>query len=133
MSQRFVVLDASVGVKWFRDEPGSDAARELLRQHAAGAVRLVVPSLFFYEVIDVARRHFGPDGARRIWQSLSADELVYSNPDAELLDRTVEVAATLGCTLYDAAAPALAEHLGCELVSADHKAHGRFPGAVIIR
>ena len=132
MSGRFVVLDASVGVKWFREEPGSDAARDLLRQHATGTVRLVVPSLFFYEVIDVARRHFGLASARRIWQSLSADELVYSNPDAELLDRTIEVAATLGCTLYDAAAPALAEHLGCELVSADQKAHGRFAGVIMI-
>lgn len=132
MSARVVVLDASVGVKWFRDERGSDGARDLLRQHGAGAVRIVVSSLFFYEVIDVARRHFGADAARRVWRALAADELAVSNPDAELLDRTVEIAAALGCTLYDAAAPALAERLGCELVSADRKAHGAVSGVVLI-
>ena len=132
MSAPLVVLDASVGVKWFRDEPGSDRAREYLRAHGAGAVRIVVPSLFFYEVLDVARRHFGAEGARRIWTSLAADEIAFSNPDAALLDRTLQVAAEHGCTLYDAAAPALAERLGCELVSADRKAHGSVPGVVLI-
>ncbi len=132
MSGRLAVLDASVGVKWFREEAGSDAARGLLRGHAAGTLRIVVPSLFFYEVIDVARRHFGIDVARRVWQSLAADEIVYSNPDADLLERTLEIAAELGCTLYDAAAPALADHLECPLYSADRKAHGALPGVVIV-
>ncbi|MDP2182993.1 MAG: type II toxin-antitoxin system VapC family toxin [Actinomycetota bacterium] len=132
MSGRFVVLDASVGVKWFRDEPGSDEARDLLRQHAAGTVRLVVPSLFLYEVLDVARRHFGVDGARRVWRSLVSDDLVVAGPDAELMGRTLDVAGALGCTLYDAAAPALAEHLDCELVSADARAHARHPGVRLL-
>lgn len=39
--------------------------------------------------------------------SLAADELVVSSPDAGLMDRTIDVAEELGCTLYDAAAPAL--------------------------
>lgn len=129
---RLVVLDASVGVKWFRDEPGSTQARELLREHASGTVRLVVPSLFLYEVLDVARRHFGTDGARRVWRSLLADDLAVASPDAELLGRTIDVAESLGCTLYDAAAPALAEHLGCELISADRRAHGEFSDVRLI-
>lgn len=132
MNARLVVIDASVGVKWFRNEPGTDEARDLLRQHASGTVRLVVPMLFLYEVVDVARRHFGVEGARRVWKSLAADELVVSSPDSGLMDRSIDVAETLGCTLYDAAAPALAEHLGCELVSADRRAHEAFPGVVLI-
>ena len=132
MSARLVVLDASVGVKWFRDEPGTHEARDLLRQHATGVVRLVVPMLFLYEVVDVARRHFGVQAARRVWQSLAADELVVSSPDAGLMDRTIDVAEELGCTLYDAAAPALAEHLGCEFISADRRAHGAFSGVMLI-
>jgi predicted nucleic acid-binding protein len=132
MNARLVVIDASVGVKWFRDEAGTEEARDLLRHHASGGVRLVVPMLFLYEVVDVARRHFGVEGARRVWRSLAADELVVSSPDSGLMDRSIDVAETLGCTLYDAAAPALAEHLGCELVSADRRAHGAFPGVVLI-
>ena len=132
MSARLVVIDASVGVKWFRNEAGTDEARDLLRQHAAGAVRLVVPMLFIYEVLDVARRHFGVEAARRVWRSLAADELVVSSPDAGLIELTIDTAEALGCTLYDAAAPALAEHLGCELVSADRRAHGAYPGVVLI-
>ena len=36
------VIDASVGVKWFRNEPGPHAARELLARHVAGEIAIAV-------------------------------------------------------------------------------------------
>ncbi len=132
MTDAALVLDASVGVKWFCDEPGSAEARDLLRRHAAGTIRIAVPVLFLYEVLDVARRHFGVTGARSVWESLLADDLAVATPDAEMLTRTIDIAGTLGCTLYDAAAPALAEHLGCTLVSADRRAHGSVAGVMLL-
>jgi predicted nucleic acid-binding protein len=38
----------------------------------------------------------------------------------------------LGCSFYDALAPALAVLLGATLVSADARAHSRFPGVRLI-
>jgi predicted nucleic acid-binding protein len=127
-----LVLDASVGVKWFREEPGSPEARDLLRACAAGDVRLAVPTVFLYEVLDVARRHLGAGGARRVWHAFSNDEVAVLGPDAELVELTLEVAERLGCTLYDAAAPALAQRLGWPLASADRRAHGDVPGVMLI-
>lgn len=129
---RTIVLDASVGVKWFRDEPGSAEARQLLRDHADGSLRLVVPVLFFYEVLDVVRRCFGAERTLQVWQALLADDLVVANPGAQGFEGAIEVASRHGCTLCDAAAPALAEVLECTLVSADRYAHGKVPGVQLI-
>jgi len=119
-----LVLDSSVGMKWFRNEAGSDAARQLLRDHGEGRVSLVASSIFQFEVCDVARRHFGVAGARAVWDSISRDGIALLGVDAELTGRMFDVCERLGCTLYDAAAPALAEYLNCGLVSADRRAHG---------
>lgn len=127
-----LVLDASVGVKWFRDEAGSDEARQLLRDHGEGRVSLIAPSIFLFEVLDVARRHFGAAGARAVWDSISRDGIALLGVDPELTVRMLDVCERVGCTMYDAAAPALAEYLGCGLVSADRRAHGGVEGVLLI-
>lgn len=127
-----LVLDSSVGVKWFRDEVGSDEARQLLRDHGEGRVSLVAPSIFLVEVLDVARRHFGVPGARAVWESISRDGIALLGVDPELTTRTLDVCERLVCTVYDAAAPALAEYLKCDLVSADRRAHAGFGGVRLI-
>jgi len=120
-----LVLDASVGVKWFKDEPGSDEAIALIDRLGAGEVALVVPAVFPHEVLDVVRRRYGASRARRAWARFDAAGLVVAGVDASLIDATLAVAERFGCTVYDAAAPALAARLGCAFVSADRRAHGR--------
>jgi predicted nucleic acid-binding protein len=132
MSVPLVVIDASVGAKWFRDEPGSADAVALLRSHGVGEIRLAVPVVFMHEVLDVARRSGGLDLARSVLGSLAQDEIVVVGADADFLGRVLQVCGRLDCTVYDAAAPALAELLDAQLVSADRRAHGDFPGARII-
>ena len=126
MTAPVFVMDASVGVKWLRDEDGSADARALLDQHSKGAVRLVVPVIFIHEVLDVARRLYGVDAAAGLWQRLAKDEIVIVGLDAGLTDETLQMCRMLGCTFYDAAAPALAHRLNVTLVSADRGAHGRY-------
>lgn len=127
---RPIVLDASVGVKWFRDEAGSVDARELLALHGAGEVQLAVPAVFVFEVLDVARRHLGNTGAEVLWDTIQHDEIEVVS--AALIESSLAWSRKLDCTLYDAAAPALAEALDAQLVSADRRAHGEFPGVRII-
>jgi len=124
-----IVLDASVGVKWLRDEDGSVEARALLDRHSKNEIQLVTPVIFIHEVLDVARRLYGVDAAAGLWQRLAKDEIVIVGLDAALTEDTLRMCKTLGCTFYDAAAPALAERLNATLVSADRGAHGRF-GAI---
>lgn len=132
MNEAVVVLDASVGVKWFRDEAGSIEAADLLRLHASREIRLAVPVVFLQEVLDVARRTGGIGGARRVLDAVSRDEILVVGADAEFLHHALDMCERLDCTVYDAAAPALAELLGARLVSADRRAHGRYPGVHII-
>jgi len=127
-----VVLDASVGVKWFREESGSPEAADLLRRHATREIRLAVPVVFLHEVLDIARRTVGVADARRVLDAVARDEILVIGADAEFLRRALDVCERLDCTVYDAAAPALAELLDAQLVSADRRAHGAFPGVRII-
>jgi len=127
-----VVLDASVGVKWFKDEPGSDEASGLLRSHGRGELRLVVPVVFMHEVLDVARRRLGPETARALLARLDREALAVIDADTAFLDAALVTAARLGCSVYDAAAPTLAQLLGVQLVSADSRAHSTFPGVRLI-
>ena len=130
--QAVVVLDASVGVKWIKPEAGREAARALLVDHQEGGVRIVVSSLFLHEVVAVAVRHGGPDYGERTWESLELADLAVVGLDDTLARAALEQCRQLGCSFYDALAPAIAERLGAPLYSADERAHGGFAGVVLV-
>jgi predicted nucleic acid-binding protein len=127
-----LVLDASVGVKWFRREAGSNEARELVRAHLGGATLLAVDTLFLYEVVSGATRGQGGDAMERVWSDLRAFDLAIVPPGAELMAAAAVQRQALGCSPYDAFAPGLAALLRAPLVSADARAHGRYPGVRLI-
>jgi predicted nucleic acid-binding protein len=127
-----VVLDSSVGVKWIKPEAGRDEALELLRAHRDGTGRIVVAAHFLHEVVAVAVRHGGPALGRRTWHALSSARLTTIGLDDRLADAAFAQCDLLGCTFYEALAPALAAELGATLCSADARAHGEWPGVVLI-
>lgn len=129
---RQVVLDASVGVKWFRDEPGADEARELLLAHGRGEIQLVVPSLFVYEVVAVATRTMSAPDARVFWERFMSWRLSVVEVGGAFVSEALAVRERLGCSFYDALAPALAVQLDAQLYSADTRAHARFAGVQLI-
>ena len=124
MSVPLRVLDASVGVKWFRNEPGSAEARQLLVDHIEGRAVIAVDSLFFYEVLSVASRGHVHEDALRVWSDLKRLELVTVPLGEELLQAAVSFRAAQGCSLYDAFSAGLADLLDAPLFSADARAHG---------
>ncbi len=127
MSTTLAVLDASVGVKWFRDEPGSEQARELVEKHIAGELTIVVDTLFAYEVLRAASRDSEPPDAVRVWTDLAALDLVTVPLGEELVSAAVRAREALGCTLCDAFSAALADVLDARLYSADARAHAAHP------
>lgn len=132
MTSRLIVLDSSVGVKWFAPEAGRDKALSLLHQAAAGEVTLVVPDLFVYEVLRTVRRKADDASAREVVGFFESVGLVTVPPVARVLQAALDQAATLGCDLYDACAPAIAALLDADLYSADRRAHAAFPGVTLI-
>ncbi len=132
MSAPFAVADASVGVKWFCEEPGTPEALGVLDDHIGGRIALAVDALFIYEVIAVVLRKRGRERAAQAFSALTGVHLQVADPSAGLIGRALEVQERLGCAFYDATAPALAELLDATLYSADVRAHGEFPGAVMV-
>jgi predicted nucleic acid-binding protein len=116
-----LVLDASVLLKWFIDEPGAAAAAELKRRHLDGDVALVIPALALYEVPNVLRFKRGVPAAavqeamRALW-TLSLDTVA---PTEELTDAAIRLSFLTGLSVYDCAYLALAEELDASLVTAD--------------
>lgn len=127
-----VVLDASVGVKWIKPEAGRTAALALLDDHREGQLHIVVASLFVHDLVAVGVRHGGPDLGERVWSALRLANLTVIGLDDVVAAAALEQCKVLGCSFYDALAPALAEQLDAPLFSADARAHARFSRVTLV-
>ncbi len=125
-----VVIDASVGVKWFIPEVHSADARRFL----VPRFRRHVPVLFLTEVGQVLWKKFHQRG------ELSADEgrgilrllpfiTLEMHPVAPLLEPAFEIALATGRTLYDSVYLALSTALRCKLVTADRRLFNALQGS----
>lgn len=120
------VLDASVVLAYLGNEPGADDAEKLLEEHRRGDVPASVAPTFPLEVMNVLLRSWrlSPDEAELRVRWLGALGLGSSEPEQ---DRVFGWTAA-GLTAYDASYVALAEQLGCELVTADREIVELAPG-----
>lgn len=114
-----VVLDASVVLKWFvpTDEPGRAEARVLRDEYRVGRLVVVVPSLLFLELLNVAGRRWGWDEAALLGLAAGLEDLRFEV--FEPGPSTVATWVARGLTAYDAAYVAVAEERGIRLVSDD--------------
>lgn len=116
-----LVIDASVAVKWFSDEPHRDKALEIRVGHTRGDLQLEAPSLLPYEVGNALRYNpkLGIDEVRAGMKALEDLQILFHPFASELAQRATEVAYRLGITLYDAAYVALASLRNGVLYTAD--------------
>jgi len=122
MERTKTVVDASVVIKLFISEPGSNKAEKLLQSHIEGARFLYAPDLLLYEVGNALHfRNLPPEAIKRAFQDLAGFQLHTERASTTLLFGAARLAKTYGLTVYDAAYAALAETLGAELVTADEK------------
>jgi predicted nucleic acid-binding protein len=118
-----VVVDASVLVKLFLQEPDSQAARALI----GGGRALLGPEHVTIEVASAMVRRFRSGGLTRgeAEQALAAVRQFFLRgsfaltPDADLLARAEEIALDLKQALKDCLYVALAERAGAVLVTTD--------------
>lgn len=130
-AERFV-LDASVGVKWFRRERGSDAAHLLQQRSARGEIRLAAPTHFVHEVLAAVNRENDAHVVIEAWQIIKASGITIIPLTDDVVIEAARQCEALGCSFYDALAPACAALLGATLASADARAHGAFPDVLLI-
>ena len=118
-----VTPDASVLLKWVLpgdEEQDGEAALSLRDEALAGAVELVVPQLWIYEVGNTLARRF-PDQAGELLASLVDFGLTEARLDARWRTQTMALAVTYRVAFYDAAYHAVALGLGGVFVTADER------------
>jgi len=116
-----VVVDASVVIKWFVPEAGSDAARRLL----AGENLYAAPDLLFVEVANVAwkkvrRGHLSERDASQLVSEIS-NVAIAAVPCRDLAPDAYALAHSTGQTVYDSMYLALALRLDTFVVTADER------------
>jgi len=119
-----VVVDASVALRWFLpDEEHGDKALALLESYVRGEIRMVVPSLLGFEVLNgllIASRRGRLEiatalRAYRGFQALGLEVADMGADGPEIL----RIAAQTGLTAYDAAYIALARREKADLLTND--------------
>ena len=119
-----IVVDASLGVKWFLDEPYSAEAAALL----ASGEDMAAPAFFHIEVASTLVREANIDKtmAGPMRQALDGLEGLIASAtvrllatDPESLSAAAAIAMRLGHPLKDCIYLALAMELSCDLVTCD--------------
>jgi predicted nucleic acid-binding protein len=120
------VVDASVGIKLFVDEPLSEQAHSLFDGLISEpTAELHVPDLFFIECANILWKYIRRYG--RALEDCQADLADLSRlalqtvSTAELMEDALTLAAHSGLTAYDACYAVLAHRLSLPLVSADRE------------
>jgi predicted nucleic acid-binding protein len=123
-----LVVDASVAVKWFLDEPEDREARALVE----GAEALIAPELIVAEVLNaIWKRLLAGDADIRQGPRVAAalpKVLAQIGSLAPLASRALEIAAPLRHPAYACFHLALAAERGAKLVTADRRLIGRSAG-----
>jgi len=124
-----IVVDASVAIKWFIDEPGADRARSLWERRA----ELVAPDLLVPEVCSAMWRKVRLGQAAR-GQAAEATErlraaVIDLRPTAALATRAMALALELDHPVYDCFYLALAELERNSMVTADQRLLARLSGS----
>lgn len=118
-----MIVDASVILRaYFRDEEQAEA-QELIRDHVAGRVELVAPTLLLYELINAVRQ-----AERRERITAQEGETILASFERlgivlEAVDwkETLALAREFNRSAYDAAYLALAKARGEKLVTGDER------------
>lgn len=123
-----VVVDASVGAKWFLPENSealTDQAVDLLNRYDEREIRFVVPDLFYLEIasaiwkaVRVGRvsRAFGDQALVLLTQ-----RQFITVPSVKLLDTAIQIATAHARSVYDSLYVALAVQTKTHVITADKR------------
>jgi len=130
---KVIVVDASVIVKWFLDEPYSSKALRIRDDYVRRIVRIAVPSILEYEVLNALKYSgvYSIDELEEIGVSLNKYGFDTYNLKGELKIKAIKIAVENNITIYDASYIALTQKLKTKLYTADKELIEKFPDNVI--
>ncbi len=136
MARQALVLDASVGVKWF-SAAGEDSLSQALAirdAHIAGQVAILVPDLFSYEVANAIlyKKSIPVQATLSAIASLFELRMSMVPIDVDLLSTSATISREKSITIYDACYIAVAQKYSCPLVTANPRHQKQPSGCEII-
>jgi len=100
-----IVLDASIGVKWFscKDESNIDLALQIRDLKLKSEIEVTVPDLFFFETMNalLKKKGFTNEIIHFSLETLYRMNLNIIYPDKEIIDNTIDIARKSKLTFYD--------------------------------
>lgn len=123
------VVDSSIVTKWFLTESDSEKAVRVRDEFATGGIRLAVPTLLFYEVVNALRFSgvFKEADLTLASDSLSKYQFEIWRPRGRLLALSAQLSLREEVTVYDACYVALARRIGSKVITEDKETLGKFP------
>jgi len=123
---RKLVLDASVALKWFFQEKNSDLAEILLKQIKKDEIKVFVPQIFFFELVNAVKTKAKstPKDVLEVINKIFSLKLNSEKINRELLAKANFYAQKYDLTIYDASYLALARALEINFITADEKLRG---------
>ncbi|MDP2936092.1 MAG: type II toxin-antitoxin system VapC family toxin [Dehalococcoidia bacterium] len=136
MARQTLVVDASVGVKWFSavGEAHVPQARAILLDCAFGGINVIVPELFFHEIANaLVHKAVISDGqlAEAVTTLCSLDLVLFAT-NGERLRTAAQLARKARITEYDAYYAVAAIENGCPLVTANPRHQRQDLGCQVI-
>lgn len=123
MTQRPVVIDASIALAIALREPRANSAIRMIRAWSQARRDRVVPSQFWYELVNGLGRRHGFSGQRTLdaVYQMESFGLRTVNPDRGTLVLVIDRVERLGLSSYDALYLAVAESLKADLATFDRQ------------
>jgi predicted nucleic acid-binding protein len=136
MARQTLVLDASVGVKWFSASSESyvPQARAIMAAHANGEISLMVPDLFFHEISNalVCKKTLPLNLVEQSITTLFDLGLAIFIASEQSIHSAVQIARKAGITEYYACYLAAAIENSCPLITANPRHQKQELGCQVI-
>lgn len=124
VSRKMVIIDTSVGFKWFDAlEKYRDEAMELLEKHLVGEQNILVPDLFLYEITNAwsTKSVLTIEAVHQNLAKLEEYRLRVESVTFPMLQHASEFSKSHHVSVYDASYAVLAQEKECDLITADVK------------
>jgi len=100
-----IVIDASIGVKWFscKDEDNIDLALQIRGLKLKNEIEITVPDLFFFETMNalLKKKGFTTEIMHFSLETLYRMDLNIIYPGKEIIDSAIDIARRSKLTFYD--------------------------------
>lgn len=129
-TQKVIVADASVIVKWFVEEDYTKNALKIKKDYATGTIDIWSVQLMPFEVLNALRynQQLGQEEIGKASRSLSKFKIALHPIMDDLVELSIQDALKYGLSIYDSSYLALSKTFDKELYTADEKLLSKVTG-----